>query len=703
MLYQGCHFEYKSVNLPLKYNRIISSMLKRLYIFIISLLAVSSAGAQINTDQVLQIGRNALYFEDYVLSIQYFNQVIAAKPYLAQPYFYRAVAKFNLDDFAGAEKDASLAIERNPFITDAYEIRGVARQNLGKDSLAISDYDHALRLLPENKGILYNLALALDATKQYERADSSYAALLKSHPNFDGAYLGRARMNLARKDTLSAISDIDKALSINKNAVNGYLLRADIAINRNKDYKQALADMDEAIKLQPKVPGYFINRAFLRYRLDDYFGAMSDYDYALQLDPTNFVAVYNRALLRMEVHDYNKAVDDLSQIISMRPSDVRSLYNRAMLYRELGDLKNALADIDGVIGAIPNFALAYYLRYDIKTHMGNSKGAQADLDKSIALAKKEKAAHGLKNLTNPSHILDKATPADFDFDSDSSEDVVRQFSALLTVTDNAELSQEYNNKSIRGKVQNQSVGIELEPMFTVTYYTSPTELKPTGDYLREVDQLNRTRALRYLLQVTNHEFTLTDAEEINKHFQSIDYYNSYLSTHTPRAIDYFGRAMDQITLRNYAAAISDLDLAIKIAPDFTVAYLMRAIARDRNSSAPRMTSEKESSRDALGTPSLQSDKKLVLADIDKVIELSPNMAIAYFNKGVALANMRDYTSAMAAFNKAIEIKPDFGEAYYNRGFCYFQLGNRQAGSADLSKAGELGIVPSYNLLKRMAR
>ena len=36
--------------------------------------------AQINTDRVLAIGRNALYFEDYVLSIQYFNNVISVKP-----------------------------------------------------------------------------------------------------------------------------------------------------------------------------------------------------------------------------------------------------------------------------------------------------------------------------------------------------------------------------------------------------------------------------------------------------------------------------------------------------------------------------------------------------------------------------------------------------------------------------------------------
>lgn len=672
-------------------------------IFIILFSGILRLTAQINTDQVLQIGRNALYFEDYVLSIQYFNQVIAAKPYLAQPYFFRAMAKYNLDDFRGAERDASLAIERNPFITDAYELRGVARQNLGLDSLAITDYAHALKLLPENKGILYNMALAQETVKDYDSAEKSFNQLLKSHPGFDGGYLGRAKMYLSKKDTTAAMSDIDKALSINKNAINGYLLRADIAINRNKDYKQALADMDEAIRLQPKYAGYFINRAFIRYRLDDYFGAMSDYDYAIQLDPTNFVAIYNRALLRMEVRDFNRAIDDLSQVLLMKPREYRALYNRALLYREVGDMKNALKDIDKVIEVIPDFALAYYLRFDIK-HAMNMKSAQADLDKSIALAKRQKAKEGLQNLIDPSKLLDKATPAESEFDPNSEDAVTQQFSTLLTVSDNVNVEQEFNNKGIRGKVQDQTVNIELEPMFTLTYYTSPTELKPTGDYLREVDEINATRALRYLLQVTNHEYALSDPDEIDKHFKSIEYYNSYLATHSPRAIDFFGRAMDQMTVRNYAGAIADFDRAIKAAPDFTIAYMMRAIARDRQTSVSSYNADNSKLGDpALSSTMLRAEKQQVLEDLDKVIELSPNMAVAYFNKGVLYAEMQDYTSALSLFNKAIELKPDFGEAYYNRGYAYFKLGNRVGGIADLSKAGELGIVPSYNLLKRMSR
>ena len=44
-----------------------------------------------------------------------------------------------------------------------------------------------------------------------------------------------------------------------------------------------------------------------------------------------------------------------------------------------------------------------------------------------------------------------------------------------------------------------------------------------------------------------------------------------------------------------------------------------------------------------------------------------------------------------------------GEAYYNRGWVELRIGRRSEGLADLSKAGELGVVASYNLLKRMSR
>ena len=669
-------------------------ILKKYSPFLFVAISFFSASAQINTDQVTRIGRNALYFEDYVLSIQYFNQVISAKPYLAQPYFFRGIAKYNLDDFKGAEADATIAIGHNPFITDAYELRGLARQNLGNVKGAVEDYDKILSMLPENRSILFNKALALEELKEYDASRSAFDALLTSHPNFDIGYIGRAQLNLATKDTVAAKSDIEKALSINKHAVNAYVMRADIAINSNKDYSQALEDMNEAIKLQPRFAGYFINRAFLRHRLDDYYGAMSDYDYALQLDPLNYVALYNRALLRSEVHDFNKAIDDLTKVINLRPNDFRALYNRAVVLREKGDYKEALEDVNKVIEEFPDLAAAYFLRFDIKRAAG-MKGAEDDYSKSLTLAKQRIKKHAIEGTED--EVPDLMVGGEDGEASEAQETVAARFSSLLTVANNATVEQEFNNKDIRGKVQDRNRSIEIEPMFVLTYYNSPTELRPTGNYIREADELNRTHTLRYLLQVTNREASLDDPEEIEKHFRSIAYYDSYLASHTPRAVDYFGRAMDQMTVRNYAAAIKDLDQALAISPDFTLALLLRSTARYKQ--ALSELNNPENARKVNMSITLHG----VVDDLDKVIKQSPNMAIAYYNKGVALAELQDFTSALSAFTNAIELAPDFGEAYYNRGYVFFKLGNRTAGTNDLSKAGEMGVVPSYNLLKRMDR
>ena len=96
-------------------------MKRLLYIFLLICCTMGTPVlGQINTERVMSIGRNALQFEDYVLSIQYFNQVIKFKPYWADPYFYRAVAKLNLDDYRGAEEDATECILRNPYFNNVY-------------------------------------------------------------------------------------------------------------------------------------------------------------------------------------------------------------------------------------------------------------------------------------------------------------------------------------------------------------------------------------------------------------------------------------------------------------------------------------------------------------------------------------------------------------------------------------------------------
>lgn len=651
------------------------------------------AEAQINAEQVMRVGQNALYFEDYLLSIQYFNQAIQAKPYLAKPYFLRSVAKINLEDYAGAEADASKAIELNPFLTDAWEARGVARQNLGRDRDAIGDYRQALILLPRNRQIMFNLAIAQQQTKDYENADSTYRELLRYYPNFSNGYLGRARLRLEQADTAAASADIDKALQLNRNSLNAYIMRADIAINSHGDYAAALNDMNEAIKLQPKLAGLYINRAFLRYHQDDYFGAMADYDYAIELEPLNVTALFNRGILLAEVSANDRALNDFTRVLNLNPDDYKALYNRAVIYGKKADYEAATDDINRVISAFPDFPGAFYLRAEFERQRGNLPAAKRDYDKAMALAK----AATPNTQTDPS-VSTGDSPDDI-----PAELVSKRFASLLTVDNNTQVEEEYNNSAIRGHIQDRNLSIELQPLMELSYYSSPTEVRPGTYYIKEVDDLNTTRMLRFVIVVTSSLPTL-DQDIYDRHFKSVEYYNSYLATHTPRAIDYLGRAFDFMTVRDYDAARRDLTKAKELTPDYPLIYLLNAQADYHSYELMNRTPSGDSENYDTTTRN-QLRRKLLddaLEGYSKAISLSSNMAPAWYNKGIILVELQDYAAAIDAFSKAIDLKDDLGEAYFNRGYVYLKLGNRRAGIADLSKAGELGIVGAYNLIKRIS-
>lgn len=670
-----------------------------------SLVPALDATGQINTDQVVQIGRNALYFEDYMLSIQYFNQAIAAKPYLAQPYLYRAIAKINLEDYRGAEADASKAIELNPYLSDAWEARGVARQNLGKDREAIEDYDEALKLLPHNRMLLFNKALAQSGIKDYDGAEATFDELTQHFPRYDNAYLGRARLRLEQRDTVAALADIDKALSINSDALNAYILRADIAINSHRDFEAAEKDIDKAIRLQPHTPGLYINRAFLRYNRDNYKGAMSDYDYALSLDPLNATAIFNRGLLLMEVSANDLALEDFNRVLSLDPEDYRALYNRALVNEAKGNLDAAIADITKVHEHFPDFPGALYLRSRMRRNRGELKAAERDYKDAEAAAKAlvpGKYDDYASAAPSPSGG-DEPESANGDVSDESGQATARRFATLLTVDNTADFREEYNNTTIRGRVQDRNQAIELEPMMLLSYYSSPTELRSNTYYIKEVDELNSTRALRFLVVVTNAVPTLDEAT-IARHFQSIDYYNSYLASHTPRPVDYFGRAMDFITVRDYISAEKDIERGLALSPDFALGYMLRAQARYGRYNVERQGADAPQGADAAVRGSLRL-KALddICADIDKALRLSPEMAVAWFNKGNILFERNDLDGALQAFSKAIELKPDFGEAFYNKGYVGLRQGRKAEGIADLSRAGELGIIQAYNLIKRIDR
>ena len=61
------------------------------------------------------------------------------------------------------------------------------------------------------------------------------------------------------------------------------------------------------------------------------------------------------------------------------------------------------------------------------------------------------------------------------------------------------------------------------------------------------------------------------------------------------------------------------------------------------------------------------DNKGAIEDYSKAIDMNPQYAGTYCNRGVAKYALRDYDGAIRDFSKAIDASPSDEMAYYNRG------------------------------------
>ena len=83
----------------------------------------------------------------------------------------------------------------------------------------------------------------------------------------------------------------------------------------------------------------------------------------------------------------------------------------------------------------------------------------------------------------------------------------------------------------------------------------------------------------------------------------------------------------------------------------------------------------------------QHDK--AVRDRSKAIELKPDDAEPWHNRGAAYAHSRQYDKAIAQYSKAIELKPDYRNAWYHRGVVYEHLRQYDKAIVDYSKVIEL--------------
>ncbi|MBQ7632023.1 MAG: tetratricopeptide repeat protein [Paludibacteraceae bacterium] len=640
-----------------------------------------------NTDRITAIGRNALYFEDYVLSIQYFNQVIHLKPYLSEPYFYRAIAKIQLEDYQGALRDCNSAIERNPFSPGMYYARGYIYLQLNQLEKAEADYTEALHFSPENRTYMLLRADTRAQMKQYDSALEDIEQLLRREPQSASVWSEKGRVCILKEDTLAALDAFTHAAEYDKfnPAVWSALGVTNLMLSREDD---AYVQLTQAINLGSKWAGDYINRGVIHYHRHNYRGALSDYDQAVHLAPNEADTYYNRGFMRQEVGDYNHALEDFDRAIELAPERVELRYQRGLVELQLKQWKAVEADMKQLINRYPYFLPSYYLAAQAMDKMGNEKAAYKYRKQAADLeARKEEIQAQQASQPNTDILIADAQP--------QKKDHRKEFSSTTAQNnqDIPEEDQKYESKT-RGSVQKRYQDVINEPNIVLSYYSQDQSLRRTNYYHPLVDQLNKSEVLPATLRFTSQEFALT-AEMVDFHFSEITRLSRYIDE-APSAILFFARAIEFAIVQDYTSAIDDCTRALQLSTLdtqlSTIITFCRANWRYRLIEYQRATGEQEQ------TGSMDFD--IMLRDYDQVLRLQPDFDFAYYNKANIFCAQRAWKAAIDAYSQAIELDADFAEAYFNRGLTYIYTGEQEKGLADLSKAGELGIYQAYNLISR---
>lgn len=646
--------------------------MKSILILFFLLLSSWCGYAQWNVNNMLRVGKNAIYFDDYVSAIDNFNNIIRVKPYLSEPYFFRGLAKLNLDDYEGAIQDFTQAIELNPNYFHAYVYRGIAYQNLKRFEEALKDYEEAIAIDPGNAYVYANRGITKAEMGDLKGADKDYSKALLIDDKLLPAYLNRAVIREKLDDVDGAMSDCNSAIKLNMFSDVAYGLRGYLWY-KQKNYHNAIEDFNRALKVKPDNKRILMNRAMVWYDMKKFPETMADYTKIIELDSNYIYAYYNRAMLRAEVGETNAAIADLDKVVEMNPDNILIYFNRGLLKMQINDLYGAYDDFSESLHLYPDFVKAYLARAAVSAELKDYDAADKDrYHASEIMGRYRKMKAGDRNA-----LVD--TTANFQklIDINAKDDEVRDV--------------------INGRVQDKKVIVELQDVFRVQYLSLDSLRSGKVQYYnKHIMSYNQAHNYEPAITLTNKDveypesFVVPYMEKLSQKISETGDLDCYLL-----------RGSFYLNQGEYPKAIADFSAILEKDPQHLLALFNRAAAQmhmyDYIESIDGQTTkvvgeEKQEKR--------KVDYSQVLEDYKRCLEIDPDFVFARYNMANVYAKGEEIDKAIAAYTEVIRQDKDIAEAYYNRGILYIYIGKKALANADLSKAGELGIASAYNIIKR---
>ena len=340
-------------------------------------------------------GRYALQKGQYALADFFLTQAVRNNANYADTYMARAQARHAQNRYSLALSDYDRVIELIPEHFVAHYNRGLLRTFIGDDNRALSDFDFVLKKEPNNTLARYNRAILRERVGQFAAAAADYSVLLRAYPHFTAGYVARAKCRRRIGDVRGALADesrvqraqLDFFFNARRKSVKKVRKRSEHALEQ---YDQLIEEEVDSARTfitaySGKVQNRKVDRVFLApFRVIVAVDTVADHRSVLYLSVSGTLKEH-KAEVSAE-HGEMISADQLHKWLKSNSAVQRALFlvqEATMLPNERAD--EALQLLEKATLLQPNAAYLYYNKGCVLGAQGRLEEARGAFTKALTL------------------------------------------------------------------------------------------------------------------------------------------------------------------------------------------------------------------------------------------------------------------------------------------------------------------------------
>lgn len=281
-----------------------------------------------------------------------------------------------------------------PVLNDKGEVIGVSVTAHQGQNLNFASHSNAVQELLERSGPVRSL-------------------LQENRTTSVDAYLTQASKKVQLRDYKGAIVNYTEAIRLQPDYTYAYFKRG-LAKARLARYVDAINDFDTALRVQSNYVAAYLSRGIAKYQLGQYRATITDCNAAIRLQSDCAQAYLSRGLAKAALKRHEEAITNYDTAIRLNPDYDIAYSERGLAKANLGQYAAAIADYDTAIRLKPHYAIAYARRGSAKNKLGKHGAAIVDYDIAIRLRPNDAIIYNSRGLAKAKLGKHRTAIADYD-------------------------------------------------------------------------------------------------------------------------------------------------------------------------------------------------------------------------------------------------------------------------------------------------